>query len=287
MRLSICYLTGRREPHVEWLLAAVQRQRQRGDKIELLIVDALGRGVNELVSDARGVDRVRVVPPKPNLWQGPHRLTPRDVWAKSQSANTAICLARYDYLAFVDDRCVPGPRWLAAIRKGSSRRASVLAGAYERILGVDQREVDHRLSRRPEGKTDCGGGWLYGCTFALPLAWALEVNGFEEGLDGLAQEDCVFGFYLENAGHRIDFVPALHVTLHRQHAEAQHPYARSDGAEFKEALARFRDRRCAEFTPDLRDLRKRVRAGKEFPSVREPTHPWLRRRLALARGSGT
>jgi GT2 family glycosyltransferase len=275
LRLTICYLTGRLEPRIEWAVEAIRRQRRKKDVIELLVVDTHGRSSKALVPDATGVDRVVVVAPKPNLWQGKHRVASRDLWAKSQSANTALCLAKHDYVAFLDDRCVLGDRWLATVRAAADERESVLAGAYERVLEADRKELDHRLELSPEGKVNCGGTWLYGCTFALPLAWALKVNGFEEGMDGLAQEDCVFGFQLENAGYRIDFEPALFVTLHRE-AEMGHAYARSDGEKFEAALKRFRGRKRTEFTPNLKRLRKAVRSGESFPvpDPREEPRDW-------------
>lgn len=285
MRLSVCYLTGRPEPRLDWVLQAIRRQRRRGELIELIVVDALERSKRDLVPDAAGVDHVVVVPPKPNLWQGKHRVTSRDVWAKSQAANTALCLARHDYVVFLDDRCVPGDRWLATVRDGWKQREAVQAGAYERVFGDGRKEVDHRLERCPDGKVDCGGTWLYGCTFALPLEWALEVNGFEEGMDGLAQEDCVFGFNLANAGHRIDFVPSLFVSLHREPSTG-HAYARMDGDKFQAALARFRTRKRTEFTPNLRMLRKRIFAGEKFPIPDPDAKDWYDGRAIKDAGGG-
>jgi hypothetical protein len=277
LRLTICYLTARSDPRIDWAVEGIRRQRQIGDVIELLIVDVFGRGVRELVSNTKGVDSVVVVSPKPNLWQGPYRVTARDLWAKSQSANTALCLAKHDYVAFLDDRCVLGKRWLATVRTAARRRKAVLAGAYERLLDDGQKLPDHRLELYPEGQKDCGGGWLYGCTFALPLDWALDVNGFEEGMDGMHQEDCVFGHNLKNAGYRIDFKPSLFVTLSRK-AGTNHVCAREEGAKFQAARERFFKRDRTEFTSDLRELRARVQQGEAFPLPDPRTVDWYNRR---------
>lgn len=273
MRLSICYLTARRDPCLGWALAAIRRQRKASDFIELVVVDALERSERDLAPDAAGVDRVVVASPKPNLWQGRHRVTTRDFWAKSQAANTALCLAQHDYVAFLDDRSMPGEHWLAAIRAGCEQRNAVLAGAYERVLAAGLKETDHRLELCPDGKISCGGTWLYGCTFALPLEWALEVNGFEEGMDGLPQEDCVFGFQLENVGHPINFVPSLFVSLHRG-VSVDHAYERSRGEKLEAALGRFRSRARTEFTPDLRALRNRGLGGEGFPLPDPDARDW-------------
>lgn len=292
MNLSICYLTGRADPYIEWLLEAIAMQRRESDRFELVVIDALGRSAAALVPDdaliARSVHVVRAAPPRPNPWQGPHRITDRNWWAKSTAANTAICLASHDYLVFVDDRSIPGPAWLSAIRAGERKRASVLAGAYERLETRDDQTIhvtDHRFKTCPMGRINCGGGWCFGCCIALPLAWALEINGFEEGCDSLTGEDYIFGMMLANAGHRIDYTTELFVTLDRTRGSegtrngdtgfqgnsgGKGGYAATDKGKSPNdkshaALARFGTRRRTEFTPDLTAIRERLRAGDPDP----------------------
>lgn len=272
MRLTISFITGRPMPRLDWMLASLVPQLRAGDAVEVLVIDMLGRTPEALGTSSRprGNVRVRVVLPKPTPWQGEHRVTSRDWWAKSSSMNTAFVLCDTDYVAFVDDCCRLGPRWLETIRHGERRRSSVLAGTYDKIEhGVVSH--DHRRLLCPGGKTNCGGGWLYGCTFALPLEWALEANGAEEGCDGMGTEDYIFGFMLENNGHRIDFMPGLAVTQERPESavpgvpsialrrtdKGVSPHDKSHAA-----LARFRGRKSTEFSPDLRALRAARAAGQ-------------------------
>ena len=110
---------------------------------------------------------------------------------------------------------------------------------------------------------------MYGCTLALPLDWCLEANGFEEGCDGLSGEDYIFGFMLENNGHRIDFDPGLFVSLERSSSH-RNMYVRVDkGVSPKDkshaAIARFGKRKRTEFTADLRSLRNQLARGGGFP----------------------
>lgn len=272
MKISLIYMTGRREPKLEWLLDVLARDLADGDVIDLIVVDALDRTLADLLGAAaipafpRGHVSIRVTAPKPNIWQGKHRVTSCDWWATANARNTAIVGAAYDYLVFIDDRAVPGPAWLSAIRKGERERASVLAGAYEKRETRGATTIltrDHRHELKPGGLVNCGGGWLYGCTFALPLDWALEVNGLEEGCDGLTGEDYIFGLMLGNAGHRIDFVPSLFVSQDRTvgNETCKGTYACKDkGVSPKDkshaALERFGARRHTEFTPDLAELRR-------------------------------
>ena len=168
----------------------------------------------------------------------------------------------------MDDCARPGSAWLNAVRIGYQKRKSVIAGAYEKIENGGK-TFDHRFERCPEGKKNCGGGWLYGCTFALPLEWCLQVNGFEEGCDGLSAEDTVFGCMLANNGRRIDFVPSLFVSLER--GPQLNTFARTDkggsGPDNKShaARARFEKRKRTEFTPDLTALRAQLARGEAFP----------------------
>jgi hypothetical protein len=268
--VSIIYITGRAEPHVEWALEAISKQRDGNDTIDFLIIDALARSLETLVPDPmlRAVaEEMRVFPVKPNIWQGKHRVTSVDWWSKSNSANTGLCLARHGYLAFLDDCCRPGEHWLSNVRVGNQARKSVIAGSYSKVENGGL-TPDSRIKQSPTGRTNCGGGWLFGCTFALPLEWALTINGFEEGCDGLSSEDTTFGLMLQNAGYRIDYVPSMYVELER--AAQGNSYVRTDRGtspndKSHAALYRFGRRSRTEFTPDLRELRRQVMDGGEFP----------------------
>lgn len=279
MNLAIIFCTGRPEPRLDWVIDGLAAQATADDKIVLIVVDALARPARTIgFRDHPVIVHLIEAAPKPNPWQGAHRLTDRDWFAMSNARNTGLCLVpdSCDYVAFLDDRARLGPAWLSAARQGSQRRESVIAGAYEKreSRGAEIALVrDHRLVRNPEGLRDCGGGWLYGCTMAMPLAWALDVNGLEEGCDGLTSEDVIFGFMLHNAGHRIDFVPDLFVSQDRTGPIASTKgtsyAARDKGVSPNDkshaALSRFGGRRRTEFTADLRDLRGRRARGEPWP----------------------
>lgn len=271
MKLTIAFLTGRAAPRLDWMIASLIPQLVADDEIEILVIDMRTRRPEGLGTSAQphANIRVRVESPKPTAWQGRYRLTSCDWWAKSSAMNTAFVLCDMDYIAFVDDCCRLGPKWLETVRRGERKRKSVIAGTYDKIeSGVVT--PDHRRVREPKGKPDCGGGWLYGCTFALPLAWALEVNGAEEGCDGMGTEDYIFGLMLSNNGRRIDFVPDMAVTQER--AEVSIPGIPSIGIRRTDkgispadkshsALERFRVRKSTEFSPDLNALRAARAAG--------------------------
>ena len=270
MKLTIGYVTGRHEPKLEWFLDDLIAQSQPDDEIEIVIVDVFHRQLCELAAARHRHLRCIVTPPKPCVWQGTHRVTSRDWWALSNARNTAAVLASHDYIAFLDDRCHLGPQWLETVRKGYQTHESVLAGTYTK-LEDGRLTIDHRKERCPHGKIDCRGGWLFGCTSALPLEWLLDVNGFEEGCDGLGMEDVIFGLNLQNAGRRIDFLPEMLVSQERSVAFNTPTYRKTDKGisphdKSHAALYRFGERKRTEFTPDLRDLRVHMKIGGEWPT---------------------
>ena len=298
--ITIAFITGRAQPRLDWLLDSLEAQVQPDDRLELVLVDRLGRSAEELcarLSPAAPLEHEHGIPvaqnalprpwltnvievePKPNPWQGKHRITSVDWWAKSNAINTALVYCQTDYIAFVDDACRLSPTWLDAVRMGDVARKSVLAGAYEKLENGSV-VADHREQACPNGKRNCGGGWLYGCTYALPLEWALAVNGAEEGCDGMGTEDYIFGLMLSNRGYRIDYVPSMKVTQDRGEVATVNRTAgirRTDKGvspndKSHAALARFGSRSRTEFTPDLRELRIGV---SEFPDGwQERKRPW-------------
>jgi len=276
VRLTVVFVTGRTDPKLGWVVEDLCEQMREGDSIDLVVIDAMDRKLSKLVDlkatkTAGKLRRVTVSPPKPTIWQGPSRITSVDWWAASNARNTAIALCRTDYVAFVDDRCRLGPQWLSRVRIAERERDSVIAGSYDKQEGRRITQSDHRRALYPDGKRDCGGGWLYGCTFAMPFAWCLEANGFEEGCDGLSGEDCIFGFNVANNGHRIDFDPLLYVMQDRPSGQVNKYMRANKGTppedKWRAAVARFGKRKRTEFTPDLTKLRAELAKGKPFPAI--------------------
>ena len=274
MKITIAFITAREEPRLDWLCDGIEQQASRRDRIELIVVDALGRPASEI--GYRPVKGVKLIEtrPKPSIWQGPYRVTGHDFFANANARNTAAVLCGTDYICFLDDRCRLDPGWLDHVRAAQKKRSSVICGPYDKHedWGLS---VDHRRHEAPQGKRNCGGGWCYGGNFALPLKWLLDVNGCEEGCDPVGLEDCVLGHMLENAGRKIDFVAGLSVQQDRRGFVHPLDFPRLDKGlspnDKSHALrSRFFPRERTEFTPDLRALRKLVRRKKPLP-VPDPT----------------
>jgi hypothetical protein len=273
MKFTVAYITAREEPHLEWLCDGIEKQARSEDKIELIVVDALGRPATAIgYRPVKEIKKLVQTKPKPTLWQGEQRITAHDFFANANARNTAIALCTTEYICFLDDRCKLGSGWLDAVRRGERKHEAVLCGSYTKHWngGIS---MDHRRESHPKGKKKCLPAWSYGCNLGLPLKWALKVNGFEEGCDPVGVEDCVFGQMLSNAGYRLDFVPEMAVEQDRHDPRGfLHPvhFPRQDKGQApnnkRQALqTRFFKRSRTEFTPDLVALRKTLSRGQSFP----------------------
>jgi hypothetical protein len=271
VKFTIGYITAREEPKLDWLIDGLNQQAHSKDEIELIVVDGLGRQAQTIgYRPISAVKRLVETRPKPTIWQGPHRITAHDFFANANARNTAIALCSTDYICFLDDRCRLDAGWLDQVRRGEKKRSSVICGPYDKHEdhGIS---VDHRRAREPKGKKDCKGGWCFGGNFALPLEWALVVNGCEEGCDPVGLEDCVFGHMLENAGYRIDFVVEMSVQQDRRGFVHPLMFPRQDRGQSpndkSHALrTRFFSKKHTEFTPNLRELRAHLARGGQFPT---------------------
>lgn len=289
-RLTIAYITSRDEPMFQWFFDSLHNQLEPQDKIKVIIVDLFADKRNKEAFETYGIP-VQWVEPKPSIWQGKSRVTKEDWWAASNSRNTAICLCDTEWIAFSDDRCVLLPSWLAAVKKAMVENY-IVVGSYEKRskMSVEHGFIkgfekligrDPRLDQAPNGKRNCAHSWFFTCAAAMPLEVALQINGFEEGCDGLSMEDSIFGLMLRNAGQTITYDPNMRMIEDRTEGECgpvmlrsskeNHPNDKDDKGHA--ALSRFGSRKRTEFTPDLRLLGEDFKLGRLWQSdlKRTPT----------------
>src|ERR1041385_5671507 len=117
--LTVVYVTARREPKIEWFFDSLDRETG-GDysNTKVVVVDSfLWSRDADMVRLAFYNDKTKLaVTPKPTIWQGEHRITKQDWWAKCNSMNTGICLCETEWIAFVDDRSVLSHGWLQCVQ---------------------------------------------------------------------------------------------------------------------------------------------------------------------------
>lgn len=222
--LTIAYTTSRENPHLEWFLDALHLQTGGNyDGIEVVVVDRLF-GTPGRHPPCKLPMCLLHVAPKPTVWQGPHRRTKEDWFAVSNTRNTALCYARGDWIAFVDDLSFPMPGWLEQIKKAMAG-TRIMCGSYQkvrrlnvnsgRLISFDEfpQGFDNRLRAAGpaviNGPVDCTGNWMYGCSVAAPVEAFLSINGYDERCDGLGFEDCITGIHLAKKGHRMAYNAAM------------------------------------------------------------------------------
>lgn len=301
MHLTIAYLTNRLDPKIEWFFDSLQRETGgNGSGWSLVVVDF---NHADRPSDFITIPDVDHVPPKPTVWQGPHRLTKDNYFAAANARNTALCLASDGWIVFVDDLSVLMPGWLAAVREAMAK-GYVACGAYRKVknLVVEAGKavsfehhaagVDHRWNYgRDDKPVKCGGNWAYGCSLALPVDLALSVGGYPEALcDGCGYEDTVFGLMLENAGATFRYDRRMLTLESEEHHHLPGQFFKRDDPCKGDPNASPRDdqshamlnyARANRYHPNyfgaegIRGLRQRVLAGEDFPVMQIPEHRWF------------
>ena len=291
MHLTIAYLTNRRECMVQWFLDSLRREIAdfgQGLEIRTLMVDFFATERHGQF----GFDFH--VPPKPTVWQGPHRLTGRDYFAMSNARNTAICLAPDGWLLTVDDLSVLMPGYLKAVREGMDR-GYIACGAYkkvnhlnvvdgnvvsceERIAGIDSRWSCGLMN----AAVPIGGGQMFGCSNCCPVEALLQINGWDEDCDSMGSEDYICGLMLQRAGWSLKYDRRMLTLESEELHHKEKPMLRiikmkptdASWAILNAVNGGIKTKGACYYPEGLREVRRQVLAGKPFPVPTQPTHDW-------------
>lgn len=288
--LTVCFVTARKEPKIEWFLRSLGNQISHWDSIKLAIVDyhAMQRSIPLPPFHELKIKDIWWGEVKPNVWQGEHKITKKEWWATSAYRNTGLCLADTDYIAWVDDRSVLMPGWLRAVRDAMAGNYAV-CGAYEKRTGMTVEDgfikhggiiIGEDPRRHMKKPTPVPGNHWFGCTNACPVEWALQVNGYDESCDSLGLEDCIFGEMLERNGFPIKYDPRMKIVEDRSPEFYEAAVGRTDlgvspNDKSHALLDRCRGKKQATHHWNLREIRERVLRGEPFPIPTEPTHDWF------------
>lgn len=300
MKLTIAYMTNRVNPRIHWFFNSLHREC-KGDysEFEVLVVDfhaeTLGRRGAFSTLFKGPSEKLRHVTPKPSVWQGPTRLTSKDYFAASNARNTALCLTRTEYIAYVDDLSVMLPGWMDAVVTGYSPN-QVKCGAYRKVnsLQVDdggnvldfsnsEQGHDHRFKLVNQDVVPCDASWHYGCSLLAPVELYLKINGWPEICDGMGYEDSVTGKVLKNIGVTFCYDRRM-MTYEDELAHFEDaPMTRWDPgvSPNDKSHAMLRGNHNAQRFPNyfdgdgIRALRDSVLRGEPFPIARIPEHEWF------------
>lgn len=290
--LTIVYVTARKEPKIEWFSDSLWRETG-GDVSNtfVIIVDAFKTG--SLPQDYNENKHVRHVLPKPTIWQGEHRITKEDWWAKCNALNTGIALCDTEWIAFVDDRSVLSHGWLQCIQDAMIHEYAV-CGSYEKRANMkvtngeitDAGELLGQDIRTQRGFPHRTADW-YGGSGALPLEWCLLVNGFPETYcDGLGFEDIQFGILLRNNLLPIYYDSRMRLiedrtpgesyegALKRASKPSPDPNDKYQAKDYR-ILSIMGDSKTSGNSYDIRELRERVLRGEPFPPPTASKYDWF------------
>jgi len=289
--LTIAYCTSRKEPKLEWFWQSLDRQIKPDDDITIVLVDFHAHTRSGLAGR-----NIIHVPPKPTVWQGPHRLTKEDWFAAANARNTALCLAPDGYIAYVDDLSVLMPGWLDCV-KAAMKGRYVVCGAYRKVdaLVIDDGIVksfsdipdghDTRLAKAKKDISPCTGYCLFGCSLAGPVEAFLSVNGWPEDLcDGMGYEDTHMGVVMANAGIPLKYDRRMmtfeDAKLHfseipfRRADLGDHPKDKSHAAlDISSKIKRFPNDSLGRM--EIRGIRQQILRGMEFPVRTQPHREWF------------
>jgi hypothetical protein len=240
MALNLCYVTARKEPHLEWFLSSLAKECG-GDfsSIQIIIVDYWANPFGGTKADhearrayvfnrveAAGIpeDAVNWVSPKSTPWQGRQRQTQRDWFNVANSRNTALCYCEDGHVAFIDDLSVLMPGWLNFAAQAVMAPKTVTCCGYQKVRnlivekgavisfdanesGRDSRLKHARRSDRP--LAPCPNDWHYGYVLG-PVGAYLDVNGWvETDAAGLGFEDMPTGINLARKGYAMRYDPRM------------------------------------------------------------------------------
>ena len=307
MHLTVAYITSRRQPRIEWFYESLMlriRECHEPPTIRVVVVD-FHHGTRKLpkcpVGFRKLVKEFLKVPPKPCVWQGPHRLTKEDYFAAANARNTALCLAPDGWIAYVDDLSVLMPGWLEGVKQAIAGEY-VVQGAYKKVrllrseTAQKPREVvwtwdefDGGIDSRwkltngyvPLPSTP---NWLYGCSCAMPVEALLKVNGWVELGDtlGMGGEDYLTGILIGRNDYSFKYDRSM-LTLESEedhHIEPplkrviEHLPPRADAS--VELLNQIQNSAITSHPgyADIREMRNKVLNGESFPIVQIPEHNW-------------
>lgn len=293
-------MTCRKDPKFQWFEFSLSRQ-VGVHHVQLVVVD-FWKNERPIAVKANTYERVDWVEPKPNVWNGKHRLTKTNYFAAASARNTAIACARHDYIVFVDDLSVLMPGWLDRVLV-AQREGYVVCGSYKKVKNLLVKDglavswddfppgVDSRWHQGSDTEVvPAGGSWLFGCSFGAPMEALLQINGLDELADtmGMGGEDYLCGIMLEKNGWKLKYDRRMFTLESEDHHHIEPPFKRvikhkAPNSKFAEVdashailnMVKNGGRHVAPNFFNLRELRQRVLAGEPFPVSQIPEHDYF------------
>jgi len=232
------YVQDDQQTFLEATAESLKAQTFPPEDFEWIIVDVWAEKRRKMLKADRYSFTIKHVKEKPSLWHG---LTEPPGWESEvkppfptpcNARNTGILLAEGELLVYADDTVLLMPRFLE-VAWSWYRRGYALKG-YRHKFTEDMR-IDREfgdLWKDPGRVKSHSLLHIWGHILAVPLEWELEVNGWEEFLDGcIGAEDIEHGARLRRTfGDRCVLDQrALVYELGGFHIQTGRPHVRSNG----------------------------------------------------------
>lgn len=297
MKLSIGFITSRLDPLIHYFFDSLARQITPEYAIDVVVVDYFADEPERKLLIGNSFARSLTLPDvtllhvncMPTVWQGKYQLTPEAWWCKSAYLNSFICLAKFSFLAMVDDRSVLNPNWLRCVCEAYENSYGVV-GTYEKwarlkvenglVISSDESELLGSDNRPQYDHATPTHDW-YGGHCALPLEWCLQVNGFSSDVcDSLGSEDSMFGVTLRNSGFPMRYDARMKLLEDRTPGEIGGVLKRADKGispldKSHAIVDRFRGATTSQNSYDIREVRENVQAGLPFPPPTASGQDWF------------
>lgn len=220
MRMTICYITARRQPMFEWFVETLLSQYENNIVTDQIVFIDLfieyeedrSEKLKRIIYDRFEYEHIS---PKPSIWNGKYRKTKTNFFDASSARNTALIVSESEHIIFVDDLSALTNGWLGHHKK-AARDGIILCGAYDKVSDIyvannkiesySRKDCDSRaLHQSTEERIKAGGGWVFGQNISFPFEFLKKVNGYDEFFARRGAEDCNLGVRLELAGYK-DFM---------------------------------------------------------------------------------
>jgi hypothetical protein len=219
MTLNICYITARENSRFEWFADSLIKQCNGNfDNIKVIVISRhlwYNQKPEYFSEHLKPFSNTVIIPPKPSVWAGLNRLTDQDWFSAANSRNSGLCHCEDGFCAYADDLAVLLPDWLDRV-KAAMDGGYIACGKYQKVkdLVVENGEVksftdypqghDSRAQFAKSPLQPCAdGGWMFGCSVAMPVEALLTIGGWTEFVDGMGSEDSLTGLTLQNAGFKM------------------------------------------------------------------------------------
>jgi hypothetical protein len=211
--ITIAYISARLDPRFDLFADSLAPQLKPTDQVVFVdqFVEFNPNRVSEYRELVDGRFEMLHIAPKPSIWRGRSRKTRRAFADTSGTRNTAIIVAKNDYIVFIDDLSAVHPGWREYHQKAADNNW-IFAGSYQSARNVKVLldgtihynrlgGPDGRIKHQPTNDSiPIPGSWLFGSNAGIPMECLLKVNGYDEFCARRGVEDCQLGARLAHAG---------------------------------------------------------------------------------------